>query len=114
MLHDAGCIIVGVSDVKGGVHNPRGLSPAGLRAHEQKTGSIVGFEGGETVANDELLELYAFYKQATVGDVSGSRPGMLDLKGRAKYDAWSKKKGVSKDDAMTKYVALVDRLTASR
>ena len=35
-------------------------------------------------SNDELLELYAFYKQATVGDVSGSRPGMLDLKGRAK------------------------------
>ena len=62
-------------------------------------------------SNDELLELYAFYKQATVGDVSGSRPGMLDLKGRAKYDAWAKKKGVSKDDAMTKYVALVDRLT---
>ena len=62
-------------------------------------------------SNDELLELYAFYKQATVGDVSGSRPGMLDLKGRAKYDAWTKKKGVSKDDAMTKYVALVDRLT---
>jgi len=61
-------------------------------------------------SNDELLELYAFYKQATVGDVSGSRPGMLDLKGRAKYDAWTKKKGVSKDDAMTKYVALVDRL----
>ena len=63
-------------------------------------------------SNDDLLELYAFYKQATAGDVSGSRPGMLDLKGRAKYDAWSKRKGTSKDDAMTKYVALVDRLTA--
>lgn len=63
--------------------------------------------------NDDLLELYALYKQATAGDVSGSRPGMLDLKGRAKYDAWAKKKGVSKDDAMTKYVALVDRLTSS-
>jgi acyl-CoA-binding protein len=63
-------------------------------------------------SNDDLLELYALYKQATAGDVSGSRPGMLDLKGRAKYDAWAKKKGVGKDDAMTKYVALVDRLTA--
>jgi diazepam-binding inhibitor (GABA receptor modulator, acyl-CoA-binding protein) len=59
---------------------------------------------------DDLLELYALYKQATAGDVSGSRPGMLDMKGRAKYDAWAKKKGASKDDAMTKYVALVDRL----
>lgn len=64
----------------------------------------------KTPSNDELLELYAFYKQATAGDVAGSRPGMLDLKGRAKYDAWAKKKGTSKDDAMTKYVALVDRL----
>ena len=63
-------------------------------------------------SNDQLLELYAFYKQATEGDVAGSRPGMLDLKGRAKFDAWTKKKGTSKDDAMTKYVALVDRLGA--
>lgn len=62
-------------------------------------------------SNDDLLELYALYKQATAGDVSGSRPGMLDLKGRAKYDAWAKKKGTGKDDAMTKYVAFVDKLT---
>ena len=40
--------------------------------------------------NDQLLDLYAFYKQATEGDVAGSRPGLLDLKGRAKFDAWSK------------------------
>ena len=62
-------------------------------------------------SNDDLLELYALYKQATAGDVSGSRPGMLDLKGRAKYDAWAKAKGTAKDAAMSKYVALVDRLT---
>jgi acyl-CoA-binding protein len=35
---------------------------------------------------------------------------MLDMKGRAKFDAWSKKKGMSKDDAMSKYIAFVDRL----
>lgn len=64
----------------------------------------------KTPSNDDLLGLYAFYKQATSGDVAGSRPGMLDMKGRAKYDAWAGKKGMSKDDAMTKYVALVDRL----
>ena len=63
-------------------------------------------------STDDLLELYALYKQATAGDVAGSRPGMLDMKGRAKYDAWAKKKGTAKDDAMTKYVALVDRLGA--
>jgi len=63
-------------------------------------------------SNDQLLELYAFYKQATEGDVAGSRPGMLDLKGRAKYDAWAKRTGLSKDDAMKKYVSLVDKLEA--
>ena len=61
-------------------------------------------------SNDDLLELYAYYKQATVGDVEGSRPGMLDLKGRAKFDAWTEKKGVKKTDAMKKYVALVTAL----
>lgn len=61
-------------------------------------------------SNDDLLELYALYKQATSGDVSGSRPGMMDFKGRAKFDAWTQKKGTSKDAAMQAYVALVDRL----
>ncbi len=64
----------------------------------------------EAPSNDELLELYALFKQATVGDVSGSRPGMLDFKGRAKFDAWTQKKGAAKDASMTAYVALVDRL----
>ena len=64
----------------------------------------------QTPSTDDLLALYALYKQATSGDVSGTRPGMIDFKGRAKYDAWAKKKGVSRDQAMTDYVSLVDRL----
>lgn len=63
-----------------------------------------------TPAPDELLELYALFKQGTVGDVSGSRPGMLDFKGRAKFDAWEKKKGQAKDAAQTSYVTLVEKL----
>jgi carboxylesterase len=61
------------------------------------------------LGNDTMLELYALYKQATAGDASGDRPGMMDLRGRAKYDAWAKKKGMSKDAAMTAYCALVDK-----
>jgi diazepam-binding inhibitor (GABA receptor modulator, acyl-CoA-binding protein) len=61
-------------------------------------------------SNDQLLDLYALFKQATEGDVSGSRPGILDLKGRAKYDAWATRKGLSKEDAMKRYAALVDKL----
>ena len=63
-------------------------------------------------SNDNLLELYALYKQATVGDVSGSRPGMMDFKGRAKFDAWTGKKGIAKDKAMDLYVTFVDKLMA--
>lgn len=59
------------------------------------------------LGNDVMLALYALFKQATAGDVSGSRPGMLDLRGRAKYDAWAARKGTSRDDAKTAYIALV-------
>ena len=58
----------------------------------------------------ELLELYALYKQGSSGDVDSKRPGMLDIKGRAKWDAWAGKKGQTREQAMEAYVALVDRL----
>ena len=58
----------------------------------------------------ELLELYALFKQGTLGDVSGERPGMLDFKGRAKFDSWTGKRGITKDVAMQSYVALVEKL----
>jgi acyl-CoA-binding protein len=62
--------------------------------------------------NDVLLKLYALYKQATAGDVSGSRPNVLDMTGRLKYDAWTKLKGTAADQARADYVALVERLKA--
>jgi len=61
-------------------------------------------------SDDQLLELYALYKQATDGDVSGTRPGMLDFTGRAKYDAWAKKKGIAADKAMQAYADFVAKL----
>lgn len=61
-------------------------------------------------SNDTMLLLYAYYKQATAGDVSGSRPGFLDMVGRAKYDAWAKIKGTAKEKAMQDYIALVEKL----
>ena len=65
-----------------------------------------------TPSPDELLELYALFKQSTKGDVTGSRPGMLDFKGRAKFDAWEKKKGLARDAAQKAYVELVATLEA--
>ncbi|XP_012261807.1 acyl-CoA-binding protein-like [Athalia rosae] len=61
----------------------------------------------------ELLEIYALYKQATVGDVDTARPGMLDFRGKAKWDAWNGKKGISQDDAKEKYIAKVAELVNS-
>lgn len=61
-------------------------------------------------SNDELLELYALFKQASVGDVTGKRPGMLDVRGRAKHDAWEKRRGMSAEAARAAYVKVVARL----
>ena len=61
-------------------------------------------------SNEDMLFMYAHYKQATAGDVQGSRPGMMDMVGRAKYDAWARLKGMSKPDAEKKYVEKVNAL----
>ena len=96
-------------------------------------------------SNEDMLELYGWFKQANVGDVNtgasvpreparfkrarialprsstdqrsslslfADRPGMFDLKGKAKWDAWEKCKGTSKEDAMKKYCEVVKRLSA--
>ena len=60
--------------------------------------------------NDTLLRIYALYKQGSAGDVEGRRPGFGDMIGRAKYDAWDKVKGLSREDAMQQYVALINSL----
>jgi acyl-CoA-binding protein len=60
--------------------------------------------------NFTLLRLYALYKQASAGDAIGVRPGLADLVGRAKWDAWSSLKGMPATEAMQAYIALVDDL----
>jgi diazepam-binding inhibitor (GABA receptor modulator, acyl-CoA-binding protein) len=61
-------------------------------------------------SNEELLTLYALFKQASEGDVSGDRPGGFDFKAIAKYDAWAALKGKSNNEAMQDYIALMDKL----
>jgi acyl-CoA-binding protein len=62
--------------------------------------------------NDVKLTLYGLFKQVTQGDVSGSRPGMMNPVGRAKYDAWAKLSGTTPEAAEQQYVAIVRDLTA--
>ena len=61
-------------------------------------------------SNEDFLFLYSYFKQAEKGDVSGSRPGMLDMVGRAKYDSWAKLKGTSADAAKQGYIDKVSSL----
>jgi acyl-CoA-binding protein len=60
--------------------------------------------------NMTLLKMYALFKQGSSGDVSGERPGFTDMVGRAKFDAWEQLKGITRDDAMQRYVDLVEEL----
>jgi diazepam-binding inhibitor (GABA receptor modulator, acyl-CoA-binding protein) len=61
-------------------------------------------------SNEELLDLYALFKQASEGDVTGDRPGGFDFKAIAKYDAWASKKGIAREQAMQDYINLVNNL----
>ncbi|XP_061711908.1 acyl-CoA-binding protein homolog isoform X1 [Cydia pomonella] len=65
-------------------------------------------------ADADLLEIYGWFKQATVGDADpANKPGFLDFKGKAKFEAWSKNKGKSKEEAQKAYIAKVESLIAS-
>lgn len=67
----------------------------------------------EAPDNLAKLKLYALYKQASKGDVDGSRPGMMDFVGRAKWDAWNELKGTSQEQAKEDYIAFVEELKAA-
>ncbi|KAG8375205.1 hypothetical protein BUALT_Bualt10G0076200 [Buddleja alternifolia] len=63
-----------------------------------------------TATNENLLIIYGLYKQATVGDVNTSRPGILYQRDRAKWDAWKANEGKSKEDAMGDYITKVKQM----
>lgn len=94
-------------------------------------------KGNASLNNDQLLELYKYFKQVsswacivpdtyfalihrrrhhalqgTVGDCNTERPGMFDFTGKAKWDAWSSAKGLSKEEAMTQYIATVQKFVS--
>ncbi|HVC15812.1 MAG TPA: acyl-CoA-binding protein [Rhodanobacter sp.] len=60
--------------------------------------------------NDTLLKLYALYKQGSEGDLQRTQPGFFDFVGTAKHEAWAQLHGVSEEEAMRRYIALVHQL----
>ena len=68
----------------------------------------------EKPSNDTLLQLYAFYKQGTEGDVNTDPPANpFDFVAKAKYEAWSGLRGKTKEESMQEYIKLIDRLKSS-
>jgi len=66
--------------------------------------------GGTPPSSDEMLKMYALYKQATVGDNATAKPGMFDPVGGAKWKAWTALASLSKEDAMRAYTTLMEQL----
>lgn len=64
----------------------------------------------ESTTNESKLILYGLYKQATVGPVNTNRPGMFNMRDRAKWDAWKAVEGKSKEEAMSDYITKVKQL----
>jgi len=64
----------------------------------------------EDPGNMVKLQIYALFKQSTVGKCNTKKPGMTDFVGRAKWTAWNDLGGISQDEAKQKYVDLVDSL----
>jgi glutamate dehydrogenase/leucine dehydrogenase len=55
LFHDAGGVLVAVSDSRGGISNDKGLDPRAVLAHKEETGSVVGYPGAREISNEELL-----------------------------------------------------------
>jgi acyl-CoA-binding protein len=65
---------------------------------------------GQRPDNNTLLKLYALYKQGSEGDLRRTQPGFFDFVGTAKHEAWMQLNGVPEDEAMRRYIALVQQL----
>jgi diazepam-binding inhibitor (GABA receptor modulator, acyl-CoA-binding protein) len=65
-------------------------------------------DGPAQPSNELKLKLYGLFRQARDGDVHGDKPGLFDMVGKFKYEAWAHCKGMSTGEAMRQYVALAE------
>eukprot|EP00193_Tetraselmis_chui_P022150 CAMPEP_0177776376 /NCGR_PEP_ID=MMETSP0491_2-20121128/14678_1 /TAXON_ID=63592 /ORGANISM="Tetraselmis chuii, Strain PLY429" /LENGTH=113 /DNA_ID=CAMNT_0019295159 /DNA_START=369 /DNA_END=711 /DNA_ORIENTATION=+ len=94
----------------------RGPDPvlSSLSLQEDFEAAAEEVKGFTKVTDADKLILYGLFKQANVGDVEGDRPGMFSPTNRAKWDAWEKNKGMTKEKAMEDYIAKVAQLKADQ
>ena len=55
LLSDEGYKIIAISDVEGGIYNPKGLDPKKVSLAVKESGSVVGFKDADKITNQELL-----------------------------------------------------------
>lgn len=67
-------------------------------------------EAGKNLSNDELLLLYGWFKQGTVGDNNTDKPGMFSFEAKSKWEAWNKCKGKSQEEAQGEYIRVAKEL----
>ncbi len=74
LMWDEGCTIIATSDVRGGIHDPRGLDLPALERHVTATGSVVGFPGAQPISNRDLLQLPCTFlvPAALEGQITGA------------------------------------------
>ena len=64
----------------------------------------------DTYSDNQKLDFYKFYKQATIGDNDTKKPMFINFKAKSKWNAWNSVKGLSSEDAMKKYIRLSEIL----
>jgi len=69
-------------------------------------------DGPVKPSTEDRLHFYGYFKQATVGDLpaDNQRPGLLDFEGKAKWDAWKSREGVSKETCWKEYADRLEQL----
>uniref|UniRef100_A0A8C6MVV6 Acyl-CoA-binding domain-containing protein 6 n=1 Tax=Mus spicilegus TaxID=10103 RepID=A0A8C6MVV6_MUSSI len=64
----------------------------------------------QVASREQLLYLYARYKQVKVGNCNTPKPNFFDFEGKQKWEAWKALGDSSPSQAMQEYIAAVKKL----
>lgn len=64
----------------------------------------------ERPTNEELLQLYGLFKQAIEGNNTTQQPSIINIKDRAKWNAWYTQRGKTKRTSQKEYSDFVQTL----
>lgn len=87
--------------------------PISLSEHFQRASQMVHLLPTKP-SDEELLQLYGLYKQATVGNCNTQKPtALFDIKGKRKWESWNANSNVSSEEAKKQYILKVQSLISS-